>query len=153
MMKLAEALILRADAQTRLAQLRDRLVRSALVQDGDKPPEDPGTLIQEVERVSATLLGLVQKINRTNMLTELTSGVTLADALAERDVLLLQRGIYAGLAEAGSTSQSRYSRSEVKFVSTVNVSEMRERADELSKKRRELDAKIQAANWNVDLIE
>lgn len=152
-MKLAEALILRADAQTRLAQLRDRLVRSALVQDGDKPPEDPGTLIQEVERVSATLLGLVQKINRTNMLTELTSGVTLADALAERDVLLLQRGIYAGLAEAGSTSQSRYSRSEVKFVSTVNVSEMRERADELSKKRRELDAKIQAANWNVDLIE
>lgn len=152
-MKLAEALILRADAQTRLAQLRDRLVRSAMVQDGDKPPEDPGTLIQEVERMSATLLGLVQKINRTNMLTELTSGVTLADALAERDVLLLQRGIYAGLAEAGSTSQSRYSRSEVKFVSTVNVSEMRERADELSKKRRELDAKIQAANWNVDLIE
>ena len=152
-MKLAEALILRADAQTRLTQLKDRLVKSALVQEGDKPPEDPGALIQEVERVSATLLGLVQKINKTNMSTELSTGVTLADALAERDVLLLQRGIYASLAEAASASQSRYSRSEVKFVSTVNVSEIRERADELSKERRELDAKIQAANWNVDLIE
>jgi len=152
-MKLAEALILRADAQTRLTQLRDRLVKSALVQEGDKPPEDPGALIQEVERVSATLLGLVQKINKTNMATELSKGVTLADALAERDVLLLQRGIYASLAEAGSASQSRYSRSEVKFVSTVNVSEIRERADELSKQRRELDAKIQASNWSVDLIE
>ena len=62
-------------------------------------------------------------------------------------------GIYASLAEAGSASQSRYSRSEVKFVSMVNVSEIRDRADELSKERRELDAKIQAANWNVDLIE
>lgn len=152
-MKRAEALILRADAQTRLTQLRDRLVKSALVQEGDKPPEDPGALIQEVERVSATLLGLVQKINKTNMSTELSAGVTLADALAERDVLLLQRGMYTSLAEAGSASQSRYSRSEVKFVSTVNVSEIRERADELSKERRELDAKIQAANWNVDLIE
>jgi hypothetical protein len=152
-MKLAEALILRADAQTRLTQLRDRLVKSALVQEGDKPPEDPGALIQEVERVSTTLLGLVQKINRTNMSTELSTGVTLADALAERDVLLLQRGIYASLAEAGSASQSRYSRSEVKFVSTVKVSDIRERADELSKERRELDARIQAANWNVDLIE
>jgi hypothetical protein len=138
-MKLAEALILRADAQTRLTQLKDRLVK--------------GALVQEVERVSATLLGLVQKINRTNIATELSKGVTLADALAERDVLLLQRGIYASLAEAGSASQSRYSRSEVKFVSTVNVSEIRERADELSKERRELDARIQAANWNVDLIE
>ena len=68
-------------------------------------------------------------------------------------MLLLQRGIYASLAEAGSASQSRYSRSEVKFVSTVNVSEIRERADELSKQRRELDAKIQASNWSVDLIE
>lgn len=152
-MKLAEALILRADAQTRLAQLKDRLVKSALVQEGDKPPEDPGVLIQEVERVSAMLLGLVQKINKTNMSTELSKGVTLADVLAERDVLLLQRGIYASLAEAGSASQSHYSRSEVKFVSTVNVREIRERADELSKERRELDARIQAANWNVDLIE
>jgi hypothetical protein len=65
----------------------------------------------------------------------------------------LQRGIYTSLAEAGTASPSRYSRPEVKFVSTVNVSEIRDRADELSKERRALDARIQAANWNVDLIE
>ncbi len=152
-MKLAEALILRGDAQKRLAQLKDRLVKSAKVQEGDEPPEDPAALLREGERVSATLLELMQKINRTNMVTELETGVTLADALAERDVLLLRRGVYASVAEAASSSQSRYSRSEVKFVSTVKVSEMQERADELSKERRELDARIQAANWNVDLIE
>jgi hypothetical protein len=152
-MKLADALILRGDAQKRLAQLRERLVKSAKVQEGDKPPEDPAALLKEMERVAGTLLDLMQKINRTNMVTELEANVTLADALAERDVLLLRRGVYASVAEAASASQSRYSRSEVKFVSTVKVSEMQERADELSKERRELDARIQAANWNVDLIE
>jgi Family of unknown function (DUF6847) len=152
-MKLAEALILRADAQKRIAQLRDRLVNCAKVQEGEQPPEDPASLIAELERISDDLLALMQKINATNAKLELEKGVTIADALATRDLLMLKRGAYQSLAEAASQTNYRYSRSEVKYLSTVNVAEIQRRMDDLSKQHRELDARIQAANWNIDLIE
>ena len=44
-MKLAEALILRADAKKRLLQLQERLKRSARVQEGDTVPESPTELL------------------------------------------------------------------------------------------------------------
>jgi len=37
-MKLAEALVLRADVQKRIAQMRERLRQSGLVQEGEQPP-------------------------------------------------------------------------------------------------------------------
>jgi len=65
-MKLAEALILRADCQKRLAQLKERLLRAAKVQEGDAPPEDPAALLEEVDRLTLELQQLIQRINRTN---------------------------------------------------------------------------------------
>jgi hypothetical protein len=44
-MKLAEALILRADSQKRVEQLRQRLTRAARVQEGENPPENPQELM------------------------------------------------------------------------------------------------------------
>ena len=44
-MKLAEALVLRADVQKRIEQLRNRLRQSALVQEGETPPENPQELL------------------------------------------------------------------------------------------------------------
>ena len=43
-MKLAEALILRADCQKRIAQLKSRLLTNAKVQEGDAPAEPPQEL-------------------------------------------------------------------------------------------------------------
>jgi len=63
-MKLAEALILRADAQKRIEQLKLRLARSARVQEGEKPPEDPTELVQELERTLQQLVGLEQIANQ-----------------------------------------------------------------------------------------
>lgn len=150
-MKLAEALILRADRQKRLEQLKQRIVGSAKVQEGDEPPENPQELIEEMERVADELLGLIQKINRTNSLTEVEAGKSLSDALAERDVLMTRRTIFADLAKAASVVQSRTSRSEVKFKSTVSVPETQKRVDDLSKSYRETDALIQEMNWKTDL--
>ncbi len=132
-MKLAEALILRADRQKRLEQLKQRVVGSAKVQEGDEPPEDPQGLIAEIERGADELLSLIQRINKTNTLTEVASGKTLSDLLAERDVLMVRRTIYADLAKAASIVQARTSRSEVKFKSTVSVPDVQKRVDELSK--------------------
>ena len=69
-MKLAEALILRADAQKRIQQLRERLSRSARIQEGDTVPEKPDELVEEATRVIADLQVLVKQINRTNAQTQ-----------------------------------------------------------------------------------
>lgn len=150
-MKLAEALILRADCQKRLEQLKARVVRSAKVQEGDAPAEAPQALLQEAERVAGELAALIKRINRTNSEAAFDGSRTISDALAERDVLGLRRALYADLAQAASLTQDRYSRSEVKYVSTVNVAETQGRADELAKAYRELDARVQELNWRTEL--
>ena len=152
-MRLAEALILRADRQKRIEQLRARLTMAAKIQEGEEPPENPTELIQELERVSDELLDLIRRINKTNSATPFPDGTTLSDALAARDVLMLKRGVYSSLADAAYVVQNRYSKSEVKFQSTVNVAEIQKKVDALSKEHRELDARIQEVNWNTDLVE
>ncbi len=150
-MKLAEALILRADCQKRFEQLKVRIVRSAKVQEGDEPAENPNELLVELEGVSNELSSLIKSINKTNSTILLQEGQTLSDALAERDVLALRREVYSHLAQAASVTQDRYSKSEVKFKSTVSVAGIQKHADELAKAYRELDARIQEANWKTEL--
>jgi Family of unknown function (DUF6847) len=152
-MKLAEALILRADAQKRLEQLKQRLVRNAKVQEGDPPAEDPTALLAELARLSDELVLLIQRINKTNTATMLRAGVTIADALAVRDVLALKVGTLRELTQAAAITHDRFSKSEVKFRSTVNVTDLQKQIDQLAKEHRELDAQIQATNWQTDLVE
>jgi len=152
-MKLAEALILRADYQKRLEQLKQRLLRNAKVQEGDKPAESPNDLIQEMEQLAEGLTQLIQRINKTNSVSRIDEQLTLSDGLAMRDVLKLKHGIYRELAEAASVTQARFSRSEVKFKSAVNVAEIQAQADQLAKAYRDLDTKIQEINWLVELME
>src|SRR5690606_42025701 len=91
-MKIAEALIQRADAQKRIEQLRARLIRSAKVQEDEQPPENPQDLLAEIDTVIKELTTLIQQINRTNAATPFDDTRTLTDALAERDTLMLRRG-------------------------------------------------------------
>jgi hypothetical protein len=152
-MKLAEALILRADCQKRVEHLKQRLIKSAKVQEGDRAPENPQSLIEEMERTLSLLSDLIKRINRTNSGTEFEAGKTLSDALAERDILLAKRAAYNGLAEAASVVQTVYLRSEIRFVSTIDVAEMQKQADELSRQYREMDSRIQEMNWKIELVE
>jgi hypothetical protein len=152
-MKLAQALINRADAQKRIQQLRERLMRSARIQEGGKPPENPQELLEELRRVLDEFTSMVQRINRTNSRTSFADGETLTDALARRDALALERGVLAGLAQAASQVDYRYSRSEVKYLSMVNVANLQQQVDDLARQYRELDSTIQQLNWQVDLAE
>ena len=152
-MKLAEALIQRADHRKRLDQLRERLVGVARVQEGDAPAEDPAALLAEVERTAAGLTLLIQRINRTNSATPLDDGRTIADAIAERDTLQLRHSIITSLIQAAIIKQDRFTKSEVRFHSSVDILTLQRQADNLAQAYRELDTKIQAANWLVDLID
>jgi len=151
-MKLAEALLLRADCQKRIEQLKSRLLGSAKIQEGEEPPEDPQKLLAELEVVADQLVDLIKRINKTNSTTAFAEGQSIADALAERDVLVLRRGAYTDLATFAAMRQDRVTRSEVKYISTISVAEIRKHADELAKNYRELDARIQEMNWKTDLV-
>ena len=109
-------------------------------------------MIAELERVSTELLDLIKRINRTNSATAFAGRGTISDALAERDVLALQRAAYAELAQTAAISPGRFTRSEVKYISTINVAEIQKRADELAKNYRDLDARIQELNWQTELV-
>jgi|SRR5579871_1716556 len=151
-MKVAEALALRADLQRRLEQLKQRLVKSARIQEGDKPAEDPVELLSELENSAQELTKLIQRINRTNGASRFGEG-TLADALAERDVLKIRCNAYRELAAAASTSQARATRSEVKFISAVSIAAIQRKADDLARLYRELDTRIQEADWTTTLLD
>ncbi len=152
-MKLAEALMLRADSQRRLEFLKQRLIRNARVQEGDAPSEDPAELLAEIARTAGDLTMLIQRINRTNIATFLADGSSISDALAHRDLLKWQQSTWRELAQAASIGQERYSRSEVKFQSTVNVAEIQRRADAIAQEYRELDTSIQEMNWLTELMD
>jgi len=152
-LKLAEALILRADYQKRIEQLKARLLRNAKVQEGDKPAEDPNALLAELNQLSAQLEQTIKRINRTNSTTELGRGRSIADAIAERDVLRIKHTALRELAQNATVTQSRTTRSEVRFKSTVSVAAIQRQADDLAKAHRELDALIQEANWKTNLAE
>ncbi len=152
-MKIADALILRADNQRRLEELKQRLLRVAKVQDGDKPAEDPEALLREIEHASNELESTIQKINSTNSSTQIEGGQSISDALATRDVLRLKFTVYRELAKAAAITQDRYSRSEVKFKATVDVAKIQSQADDLARQHRELDAKVQEVNWLTELAE
>ncbi len=152
-MKLAEALILRADYLKRIEQLKPRISRNAKVQDGEKVAEDPKALLKELNDVLDKLTILIQKINKTNTQVLLQKNQTVADALTIRDILHIKNQVYRQLAEDATVTQDRYNKSEIKFKSTVDISQTQAKADEIAQEYREIDTRIQEKNWLVDLVE
>jgi hypothetical protein len=150
--KLGEALTLRSQLQVKFQQLRERLKASALVQEGESPPEDPSVLLGELESVADELEELIARINKTNLATSLRDGMSLTEALARRDHLAWLMGALHQVAETASVVQARYGKAELRMVRTVEVAKLRQRADDLAKERRLLDAQIQEVNWLTELV-
>ena len=149
-MKLAEALILRKDLQTRMEELRERLTTNALVQEGEQPAEDPQQLLTELGQVSTQLEELIGHINLTNA-TEQRDGKSITELLARREVLMRRISILQSVLSTASRTVMRGSRMEVKIYSTVNVPALRKECDEASRDLRQLDTAIQSANWLIEL--
>ena len=152
-MKLAEALVERKALKDEIQDLRRRLQRGAKVQEGDEPVEEPLALLRTIESKLGKLEQLITRINRTNIAARLSDDRTLMEAIAERDMLRLQRGVLEDLVKAATPEHDRYSRKEIRYVPTVNVAEVQKRADQVAKRYRELDAQIQALNWETEIVE
>jgi hypothetical protein len=151
-MKLAEALIERAELQKENAKLLGRIKDNTMVQDGDSPAEEPEELIEQYERNMERFLLLVQKINETNSKTAFGNGMNIADAIALRDCLGAKHRAYQNMYSATTISVNRYSQNEIKFVRCLEPKVIQKRIDKLAKEYRELDTKLQGINWTVDLV-
>ena len=150
-MKLAEALQERADLNRRIQQLQQRLGNNAIVQEKEKPIEDPKNLLVELDRCVAELEDIIARINLTNCRTQV-EGKTLTEHLARRDTLKLKLGAYRDLAYRASQVGQRMSGREIKLFSAVDVPQLQREVDALSKELRLLDNAIQAANWSTELL-
>lgn len=152
-MKLAEALLERKNLKVKFADLQARAMQNTRVQEGDAPAEDPTTLLRDLSDVVARMGLLISQINATNNVTALPNGLTVSNAIVQRDMLDLRYNALNYVLGQAAIRHDRATRTEIRFVSAINVTELRREADELARARRELDAAIQSANWTTELVE
>ena len=152
-MKLAEALLLRADIQKKLESLRERIVKNTVVQEGEKPSEDPNELLQQVIAMTDQLQKLIFSINEANLTGTTLGGRTLTEALARRDALALRHSIIQAAASSSTKQPERYGIKEIRWIKTLDVAILQKMIDDLGKEIRELNAEIQAANWQIEIQE
>jgi hypothetical protein len=152
-MKLAEALIARADLQNKVLQIKTRMIQNIKVEEDEEPVEEIDKLFRQYDALMAELETIIVRINKTNEAMALDSG-TLAGAIAKRDCLKAKITTYRELIEKASVLRERgYTRDEeIKYVRCVDILELRKQTDDLAKQYRELDTKMQGLNWTVDLL-
>ena len=150
-MKLATALAERSDIQNRINTISVRLDNNAKVQEGDVPAEDPKALMEELDRLIVRLEDLVARINLTNSGT-VYEGKTITELLAHRDCLKKKGRVLRDFLNTASDRVTRMTRTEIKIVSTVPVTEIQKTVDGLAKELRNVDEKIQELNWTTELV-
>ena len=152
-MRLAEALIERAEIQKLNAQLISRIESNAKVQEGDEPSENPQNLLDEYKANMERLLYLVQKINLTNSANSFDEKQTMSDAIARRDSIKSQIKALRRITDEMQITQNRYSSTEIRFVRCLDVKVIQVQIDNLSKQYRQIDTHLQELNWTTDLKE
>jgi hypothetical protein len=151
-MKLAEALLLRADQQKKLASLKERIVANAVIQEGDKPQEDVSALLAQAAAIMREHERLVLKIHETNLSARLEDGRSLTAAIGARDTLASRHALLLAAIAGTRKEPERYSVREIKWVAVLPVSELQAQADALAVELRELNARIQETNWSTRLL-
>ena len=150
-MKLAMALSERAELQRRLNELGARLNQNAKVQEGEAPSEDPAALLAELDAALLRLEELMARINLTNSATR-SEGVTITELIARRDSLKKRLQYMRAFLDQASSRVDRYSKTEIRIVSTVDVAALQKQTDEYSKLLRQTDEKLQELNWTTELM-
>ena len=67
------------------------------------------------------------------------------------EYLALEIGVLNSVIGSASGAITRYTRSEIKIVRMVDVSSLQKKVDRLSKEVREVDNKLQQANWTTEI--
>ena len=150
-MKLAEALQERADLNRKLDELRERLSNNVIVQEGEKPLEDPNELLEQFDAAVARLEELMARINATNAAT-FDDGESVTALIARKDALSQQVRTYRNVVNWASQTGHRARGTEIRVVSAVDVRALQKKTDALAQELRRIDNRIQELNWKTELL-
>ena len=145
-----KALQERADLNRQIEQLQARLYNNAVVQEVEKPAEDPQELMDQLDRAAARLEELMAAINLANCRT-VVDGLTLTERIARKDCLRLRLEAYRELVQAASQTARRATRSEIRILSAVDVRALQGKVDAMARELRLLDNQLQQINWTTEL--
>ncbi len=151
-MKLGDAMGQRVECEARMLDLKKRLIRNARVQEGEQPAEDPQNLLDDVDRTALRLVELIQTIHRTACATVFDENNSLADVITERDVLGRKRDLLIAVGDAATAGLEHLHRPEPHFVPAIQVGRIHRHVDQLSKRYREIDSRIQELSWRTDVL-
>ena len=112
---------------------------------------NPDELLSKLDDVFNKLELITKRINYTNSQI-MINGQTLVDLILTRDAIKMKRKILTTLLDEATIKQDRYSQSEIKFVTIIDVLDIQRQIDDLAKRFRELDTQIQQLNWTHDLM-
>ena len=136
-MKLAEALLLRADRNRSLEQLKQRIQVSARYQEGEQPPEDARDLVAAASAVLDELEVLIRHINRTNSGTVMPDGRSPMRSPSEtcfgsgtRCSRFRPKRRRVGHSSRGFI---RATRSELKYLRALDVKDLRQQASDVAR--------------------
>jgi hypothetical protein len=146
-MLLAEALKERADAQRRLADLKQRISDNARVHENERPAEDPQVLLNQAIEVNERIRALDVAVKVTKTATRLPDGTTVTEALVRRQALDGRMRLVTGAADSASDNVARWGRE----VALLDVAALRAEADRLAAQRRALDVEIERVSWTTEL--
>lgn len=150
-MKIAEALMQRDDLKRHLEDLNKRLLLNARHQEGEKPSEGVKAMLEDYNQCLSSLTALVLQIKRANNRLVLADGMPLVEALTQRSALLQQHEMLTALADRASELTFHHGRSELRLLPSVDVRALRQQAEVLYRRYRQLDLAIQQLNWLEDL--
>ena len=150
-MKLAEALQERADLNRKIEELGRRIRQNVLVQQGEKPNEDPNAMFEELKAAVNRLETVIRQINFSNC-NHFVGGRSLTEIIARKDTLKMLYNAHRDALSAATQSTSRARGTEIKILPAIDVKALRKESDEIAKEIRFLDNTLQQANWTFDLI-
>lgn len=150
-MKLGEALLKKDEYIKKIDNLKKRVKNNILINEDNENNEEPNDLIKEYIKVNNELSDLIMKINNKEHSAKLEIGVSISEAINIRDKLSREIDIYKTILKEVNSKSYREAKNENKMTVLINVKEIQNEFDKLSKAYNDIDIMIQSSNWNTDL--
>ena len=147
-MKLAEALLLRADLMKKIEHLQYRITPLLIVSDDRLPQEDPAELMAQLRKTISDLESIIIRINKTNNETLVEGEGVLMEALAKRDSLKMLAEKLRNIRQSAQVNNI----SDKNLKTTIDIKKLQAEMDQTGRAFREIDNKIQEINWLTELI-
>ncbi|ACN84260.1 DIP1984 family protein [Brachyspira hyodysenteriae] len=150
-MKLGEALLKKDEYVKKIDNLKKRVKNNVVMKEDNENNEDPNDLIKEYIETNNELSDLIMKINNKENTTRLEIGISISEAINIKDKLTREIDIYKSILKEVNSKDFRTAKNELKMKVLINVKDIQNEFDKLSKALNDIDIMIQSANWNTDL--